>query len=258
MKALDDAIERFLVGFAKRAPGRVIAAAALFLYAGLGLALPLTLGWPVSWLVSANVTGTLLAGSLILVWFGLEIKTANRRHLVEWTTDLRLLDSAEFEWLVGEVFRRDGWKVEETGRRDGPDGNIDLRLSKGNRHTLVQCKRWVSWVVGVDEVRAFAGTLMREGLPGTSGIFVTLSDFSEQAREEAKRVGLTLIDNRDLYARVEQVRRSESCPTCGSPMLLDRSARGWWFRCVTEGCNGKRDLGSDPARAVELLTELPS
>ena len=88
----------------------------------------IALGWPVSWLVSANVVGTLMAGSLILVWFGLEAQAANRRHLVEWTTDLRLLDSAEFEWLVGEVFRRDGWNVEETGRRDGPDGNIDLRL----------------------------------------------------------------------------------------------------------------------------------
>ncbi|OGO53767.1 MAG: hypothetical protein A2Z32_10615 [Chloroflexi bacterium RBG_16_69_14] len=253
---LDDAFERFLVGFAKRASGRVIAAVALFLYAGIGLALPLALGWPVSWLVSANVFGALTAGSLILVWFGLEVQAANRRHLVEWTTNLRLLDSAEFEWLVGEVFRRDGWKVEETGRRDGPDGNIDLRLTKGGEHVLVQCKRWESRVVGVKEIRAFAGTLMREGLPGTSGIFVTLSEFSEQAHEEAKTVGLALVDSRDLYARVEQVRRTEACPTCGSSMVLDRSAHGWWFRCVTNGCQGKRDLGRDPARAVELLTEL--
>jgi hypothetical protein len=200
----------------------------------------------------------LLAGSLILVWFAVRVQATYRRHLVEWTTDLRLLDSAEFEWLVGEIFRRDGWKVEETGRRDGPDGNIDLRLSKGGKRGLVQCKRWASWLVGVDDIRAFAGTLMREGLPGTSGIFVTLSDFTGQAREEAKRVGITLVDNRDLYARVEQVRRIEACPTCGSSMLLDRSAQGWWFRCVTNGCQGKRDLGKDPARAVELLTELPS
>jgi hypothetical protein len=257
MKTLDVAIERFLVGFAKRSSGRVIGAVALFLYAGVGLALPLALGWPVTWLVSANITGTLMASSLILAWFGLEVQAANRRHLVEWTTDLRLLDFAEFEWLVGEVFRRDGWTVEETGRRDGPDGNIDLRLTKAGKHMLVQCKRWVSWAVGVDDIRAFAGTLMREGLPGTSGIFVTLSDFGEQAREEATRVGLTLIDNRDLYARVEQVRRNEACPICGLPMLLDRSARGWWFRCVTSGCQGKRDLGKDPARAVELLTEPP-
>lgn len=258
MKALEDAIDRFFIGFAKRASDPVVVAVALLLYGGIGLALPLALGWPIPWLVSANLVGTMLAGSLILAWFSLEIQAANRRHLVEWTSDLRLLDSAEFEWLVGEVFRREGWKVEETGRRDGPDGNVDLRLTKEGKRVLVQYKRWTSWVVGVDDIRAFAGTLMREGLPGANGMFVTLSEFGGQAREEAERIGLALVDNRDLYERVEQARRSEACSTCGSPMLLDRSARGWWFRCVAEGCTGKRDLGSDPARAVELLTEPPS
>jgi hypothetical protein len=255
---LDKAIERMLLTFAERESGRTITAIALALYAGLGLALPLALGWSVSWLVSANITGTTLAGTLILVWLGIRVQARDRRHLVEWTTDLRLLDAAEFEWLVGEVFRRDGWKVEETGREDGPDGNIDLRLTNGGTPVIVQCKRWVSWRVGVDDVRAFAGTLMREGLPGTSGIFVTLSDFTDQARGEAKRLGLALVDNHDLHARVEKVRRIEPCPSCGSAMLLDRSARGWWFRCVAKGCHGKRDLGTDPARAVELLTPLPS
>lgn len=257
MKAIDDALYRFLLGFAERASGRVLAAIALALYAGLGLALPLALGWPVTWLVSANIVGTALAGTLILMWFAARVQAANRRHLIEWTSDLRLLDSTEFEWLVGEVFRRDGWKVEETGRPDAPDGNVDLRLGKRGQRVLVQCKRWQSKVVGVDDVRAFAGTLMREGLTGASGIFVTLSDFSEQAREEAKQVGLVLMDNRDLYERVESVRRSEPCPVCGSSMLLDRSGYGWWFRCVTPACTGKRDLGRDPARAVELLTEPP-
>jgi hypothetical protein len=256
MSKLDDRIERLLVGFAARATGRVIVAVAVLLYGGIGLALPLAFGWSVSWLVSANVTGTLLAGALLLVWLGVQVRASQRRHLVEWTSNLRLLDSEEFEWLVGELFRREGWKVEELGRRDGPDGNIDLRLTRGGVHSIVQCKRWTSWLVGVDEVRAFGGTLMREGLTGSAGVFVTLSDFTEQARAEATRIGLTLVDRRDLYARVENVRRQEACPSCGASMVLDRSSRGWWFRCVTQGCIGKRDLGTDPARAVELLTEV--
>lgn len=258
MSKFDDAAERALFAFVKRAPGRAVAAVCVLLYAGLGLALPLALDLPTNWLVLLNILGTTLAGVVILVWLAVRIQARDRRHLVEWTTDLRLLDAAEFEWLVGEVFRRDGWKVEETGRQDGPDGNVDLRLTKDGKTSIVQCKRWVSYLIGVDPVRAFAGTLMREGLPGSSGIFVTLSDFTEQARTEAKGIGLTLLDKHDLYARVEQVRRAEACPTCGEPMLLDRSPRGWWFRCVAQGCAGKRDLGTDPARAVELLTQLPS
>jgi hypothetical protein len=35
------------------------------------------------------------------------------------------------------------------------------------------------------------------------------------------------------------------------------SPKGWWFRCVTPTCSGKRDLGTDPGHAVELLTQLP-
>lgn len=258
MKRFDDAFERLIFAFAKRASGRTVAIVALLLYGGIGLVLPLALGWSISWLVSANILGTTFAGVLILVWLVVRFQARERRNLVEWTTDLRLLDGAEFEWLVGEVFHRDGWTVEETGRQDGPDGNVDLRLTKGGKTVIVQCKRWVAYLIGVDQVRAFAGTLLREGLPGASGIFVTLSDYTEQARAEAKDLGLTLLDKRDLYARVERVRRNEPCPTCRSPMLLDKSPRGWWFRCLATGCAGKRDLGSEPAKAIELLTQLPS
>jgi Restriction endonuclease len=107
-------------------------------------------------------------------------------------------------------------------------------------------------------VRAFAGTLARERLPMTDGILVTTSGFSEQARREARTLELTLMDGADLYAVVERVRRTEPCPNCQAPMVLDRSSRGWWFRCVTSSCAGKLDLGRDPVRAVELLTDAPA
>ena len=108
---------------------------------------------------------------------------------------------------------------------------------------------------GVGEVRGFIGTLAAEKLPTAAGFFVTLSGFTEQARDLAKQAGLTLIDNRDLFERVDKVRRAEICPTCQSPMLLGHSIHGWWFRCVTPRCGGKRDLDKDPGRAVALLTE---
>ena len=254
---IDELLERLILGVATRASGRSVVLIDLVLYAGVGLLLPLALDWPVPYLISANVIGTLLAATVTLAWFAVRVQAHDRRNLVQWTTDLRLLDAAEFEWLVGELLRREGWKVEETGRHGAPDGNVDLRVTKEGQRRVVQCKRWTSWLVGVDDVRAFAGTLLREGLAGSDGIFVTLSDFTEQARDEAKRTGLTLIDNRDLYARVERARRSEPCPKCQAPMVLDRSQHGWWFRCVAPGCPGKRDLGRDPARAVELMTHLP-
>jgi Restriction endonuclease len=245
------------MGLVTRVSGRAVAAISLLLYLGVGLALPLGLRWSVPNLIAANFVGTTFAALVSVGWLVVQLQARDRRHLVEWTTDLRLLSAEEFEWLIGELFRREGWKVREVGRQDAPDGNIDLELTKGTQRQIVQCKRWTAWLVGVDEIRAFAGTLMREGLRGSDGVYVTLSDFTEQASGEARRIGVSLINNRDLYDRVEKVRRAERCPICQAPMLLDRSLRGWWFRCVTEGCSGKLDLGNDPARAIDLLTQPP-
>lgn len=257
---IDAAFDRVfdaLFTVSRRSSGRVVFVLAYAIYLGFGLALPIWLSWPPVPLLYANLFSTLVAGFLALGWFVARFREANARHLVEWTTDLRLLDATEFEWLVGELFRREGWSVEHTGRSDAPDGNVDLVLTKGKERRIVQCKRWTSWVVGVDEIRELAGTLMREGLPGTAGVYVTLSVFGAQAEQEAKRIGLELVDRENLLERVQKAKRAEPCPTCGEGMVLDRSRRGWWLRCVTAGCSGKRDLGSDPVRALEFLTEPP-
>ena len=255
MAKMDDWLADLIFKRVAHLPGRMVAIIALLLYPGLALLLPLALGWSGIYIASVNFFGATLAACVGLGWLVVQVQTRDRRHLVEWTTDLRLLDAAEFEWLVGELFRREGWEVEETGRQDGPDGNVDLCLTGDRERRLVQCKRWTSWLVGVDDVRAFAGTLLTEGYGGSQGIFVTLSGFTTQAQEEAAKSGLALVDNRELYARVERARRPAPCPICQAPMMLDRSSRGWWFRCVAPRCVGKRDLGQDPARAVELLTE---
>jgi len=243
---------RWLVG---RVPGPVVGLIAILLYPGVGLLLPVALNWPLAWLVDANVIGVSFAAVIALGWLSLQVEAAKRRHLVEWTTDLRQLSSEEFEWLVGETFRREGWKVTHRGRQDAPDGNIDLELDRDGRRTIVQCKRWTSWEVPVEQIRAFLGTLSISRPPGTSGIFVTLSDFTSAAEEEARKGNLKLIDGRALYAMVDKARRSEPCPLCSRPMRLDHSVRGWWYRCVAPGCLGKRDLGPDSSRALEFLTE---
>jgi restriction system protein len=247
-----------LLGALGRLPGFAALGMALVIYLGVGLALPITAGMPTDWIIVLNILGVTWAFVVLCGWFIDAILTAHRRNLLEWTTELRLLDAEEFEWLVGEVFRRQGWGVKETGQHDGPDGNVDLALSRKSETRLVQCKRWQSWSVGVDEIRMFLGTLMREHLPAEAGIYVTLSTFTAQARVEAKQAGLELVDNRELMRRVEAVRRIEPCPICGSAMLFDRSTRGWWFRCVTNGCPGKLDVGDEPGRAIDFLAQRPT
>jgi hypothetical protein len=254
LSKFDDLLTRSIFGFVRRVPGWVVTVVALVFYPGAGLLLPLWLQWPFWGLIEANVLGTLCAAVLAIGYLAIQIEAKDRRHLVEWTTNLRLLNAEEFEWLVGELFRREGWEVRETGRQDGPDGNIDLELTGQQGRRIVQCKRWDSWEVGVDEVRKFAGTLMREALPGNAGIFVTLSHFTNQTSAEAQKIGLALIDGNDLYHRVEKARRTEPCSKCGAPMALRHSQYGWYFRCAVEGCDGKRHLDDKAGRAVEILT----
>jgi restriction system protein len=248
---LDDALTR-TAGRLSLGPALLLAAA---IYVAVGLALPLSIGAPGFLLVVLNVLGVTLGWLVTIAWAASQVEAGRRRHLLEWTTDLRLLSAQEFEWIVGEVLRREGWDVQETGREGAPDGNVDLRIRRARQELLVQCKRWQSWTVGVDEVRKLAGTLMREGLRGDAGMFVTLSGFTESAIAEAAKLGIELVDNRELVRRIEKVRATEPCPICATPMLLDRSQHGWWLRCPgwANGCAGKRDLSADPGRALALL-----
>lgn len=248
-------MDRTLPVIFRRTPGWLVAAAVALLYGGVGLALPLSMHWRLLFLVEANVLASLFSALIAFIWFVVQMEGAVRRHLVEWTTELRHLDAREFEWLVGEVFRREGWRVTETGSQDGPDGNVDLDMVREGQRKIVQCKRWSAQLVGVDEVRKLGGTLLREGLPGKAGVLVTLAGFTEQALAEGEKSGMTLVDGRQLYAKVERVRRPEPCPVCDRPMVLGRSERGWWFRCVASGCNGKRDLSADPGKAVDILLD---
>lgn len=75
-----------------------------------------------------------------------------------------------FEQLVGEAFRRRGFRVQETGG-GGPDGGVDLVLRRGGETHLVQCKQWRAFRVGVDVVRELYGVMAARG--AASGFVVT-------------------------------------------------------------------------------------
>ena len=253
-----DWLDQAMDAYVRRVSGRTLAVTCLIFYPGLGLLLPLGLGVSRLWFVSLNFAGVVIAAGFCVSWMILKLDAKDRRHLLEWTTELRHLDASEFEYLVGALFEREGWEVRQTGSQSGPDGMIDVELSKGKERRLVQCKRWSAAYVGVNDVRAFAGSLLRENLRGSDGVFVTLSSFNDHAIKEGKAVGMELIDGPELFRRVEHARRPEPCPVCQAPMTLDHSQHGWWFRCTAAGCAGKRDLGREPATVVQLLTLDPA
>ena len=58
------------------------------------------------------------------------------------------LTRRELEMLAGDVYRRQGYKVEETA--EGQDGGVDFVLRRENERYFVQCKHWQPRPVDVE------------------------------------------------------------------------------------------------------------
>ena len=163
----------------------------------------------------------------------------------------------EFEMLVGEAFRLQGYRVTEQGG-SGPDGGIDLVLNKGSEKFLVQCKQWKAFKVGVTVVRELYGVMAAKGAAG--GFVVTSGRFTEDATAFASGRNIKLIDGRLLHGLLSQAKNSAgtgqktspqhgnqapsrpspqtiasqlpvqlatpACPSCGSSMAKRKARRG--------------------------------
>ena len=101
----------------------------------------------------------------------------------------------EFERLLCEAFAREGYEVIHSGRA-GPDGGVDIRLRKAGVITLVQCKHWKVWKVGVKVVREMLGVVTHE--QARRGVIVTSGTFSCEAIEFASCNPIVLIDGEKL------------------------------------------------------------
>ena len=177
----------------------------------------------------------------------------------------------EFELLVGEGFRLQGYQVVETGG-GGADGGVDLVLTKpgknGGEKFLVQCKQWRAFKVGVDVVRELYGVMAARG--ATGGFVVTSGRFTDEAITFASGRNVTLVDGPKLHelirhgkggttplrghcasrpaavAAQSEPMQTTSCPVCAKPMVRRTAKRGagaggeFWGCTGYPACRGKR------------------
>ena len=139
---------------------------------------------------------------------------------------IRDLHWRQFEELVAEAFRRDGYAViENVGV--GADGGVDIRLRKGGESYLVQCKHWRKQRIGVATVREMFGVLVDES---ARGVFVVCSGtFTADAVRFAKGKPIHLVNGDTLMKMVARVRRDDSNGVHASNTPrepLDAQARG--------------------------------
>jgi restriction system protein len=121
----------------------------------------------------------------------------------------------QFEQLVGEAFRRQGFSVSETGG-NGPDGGIDLILRKGSEKHLVQCKQWKATKVGVAVVREFFGLIAAEGAAG--GFVVTSGSFTSDAKAFASGRNIRLVEGAELKRWIAASRSAQVEPPVAIPV----------------------------------------
>src|SRR5207244_1767718 len=130
------------------------------------------------------------------------VKRQWKRFLLSRATGVRALRRMgwpDFELLVGEAYRQQGYSVKERGGRQA-DGGIDLELARGSERVIVQCKHWLNRQVPVQRVRELLGVVTAEG--ADSGILVATSGFTRDAIQFAAGKPLQLIDA-DALAKLD-------------------------------------------------------
>lgn len=147
---------------------------------------------------------------------------------------IRNLSWKDFEELVGEAYRRQGYSVTENPGV-GPDGGIDLILRRDGELTIVQCKQWRVYKVGVEKVRELYGVQVSEN--ASKSVLITSGFFTQEAKNFAAGKPIDLIEGSQLLELIKNLQpRKETaapkassyvaCPACGSEMVLRTAQRG--------------------------------
>ncbi len=141
----------------------------------------------------------------------------------------------DFERLICEAFRREGYRVDERGG-SAPDGGVDLIASKAKKRILIQCKHWKTQQVRVSVVRELNGIVAARHADG--GVVVTSGTFTKEASEFARIAKIRLIDGDALERMIASTQSGPSvsaqpavetevieapagpaCPKCGAAMV---------------------------------------
>ncbi|NID14472.1 restriction endonuclease [Luteibacter yeojuensis] len=173
------------------------------------------------------------------------------------TDALARLSWHDFEHLLAEHYRDQGWKVEY---RSPPaslkqlEGAFDLRLYRGNETVIVQCKHWDAAEVQLHEVNELLGTMLNEA--ATRGVLVTRGRYSADARAVPRRQPrLQLIDGDVLRAMLKLLDHLDtSIPGMALPTVAARG-RGRPRR-ASDRETGSRLLPVLLAAAIALLLGL--
>lgn len=227
-------------------PAGILAGIAAFLFIRYGIGAYLATGGPVLAPVGQQI-GAVMAPLAWIVLLGCWAAAAaswasarKRRTLHDTRIDLESLSHIswrDFEMLVAESYRRQGYDVVESGL-GGKDGGIDLILSRAGRRELVQCKQWKRRNVDASTVREMWGLANHHGADAVH--IVSAGGFTADATHFARGKLIYLVTGRELLERIRMaqetlprtdravppaIRETPACPSCSGPLVQRRNRR---------------------------------
>jgi len=135
-------------------------------------------------------------------------------------SDIKAISWQEFEFLVGEYYRRKGYSVFEMGG-DSPDGGIDLLAKKNGEKIVIQCKHWKAFKVDVKIARELYGVMIDSTASGA--VLITSGDFTQPTIDFVKDKPIELIDGpklAKLIAEAKAVVQKPATPAKSRAVLI--------------------------------------
>jgi restriction system protein len=162
-----------------------------------------------------NLFGAWLNPLLILIIIvasaGLGIHFANIKLKLERANinEIDQMSGGTFERYLEQFFKKRGWKVQRTGGQG--DYGADLILESATKKVVVQAKRWKQ-NVGYEAIQQ--AYTSKDIYKAHEAWVITNSYFTEQARDGAKKLNVTLWD-RDVL--IEQMANANAIATIKVP-----------------------------------------
>ena len=158
---------------------------------------------------------------------------------------IRQLSWQEFERLLAEAYRRQGYEVHVRGG-PMPDGGVDLEIHKAGETLLVQAKHWKARVVRLPQLRELWGAVAAEHADGA--IFVTSGSFTAGAQKWVADKNFSLVAGEHISRlipavapTVARVSAPPTCRRCGRQMVQRTASRGMHAGESFWGCSGYPD-----------------
>jgi len=158
---------------------------------------------------------------------------------------IRELHWRDFEFLVAQAYRQQGYRVLENEEM-GPDDGIDLVIEKNSNRYIVQCKQWRTVKVGVKVAREMYGTMHSVNAQGV--IIITSGLLTQETKNLAHDRPINLVEGNELAELIKNAQTAKpiekppvrptveknapdmlsdtQCPSCGSQLIVRVAKRG--------------------------------